>query len=190
MYYRVPGFLAGVWYGSFPLPSPSPSPLPLYLSEYFCVWLILRVFLIYLYIITNYVLLIFKMTILFSCKQTILYMVGHFRDISMGPRTFLTHLLWAPRRSIPGSKQLEVLNKIPRNAPLKGHANEADFLGFLHKPVRHRPLPLRFEPFRFYCSFEFSEIFVIKKRLAESGSRFSITNISANSKPNSERLER
>jgi hypothetical protein len=30
---------------------------------------------------------------------------------------------------------------------LKGHGNEADFLGFLHKPVRHRSLTLRFEPF-------------------------------------------
>jgi hypothetical protein len=32
---------------------------------------------------------------------------------------------------------------------LKGHGNEADFLGFLHKPVRHRSFALRFEPFRF-----------------------------------------
>ncbi len=32
---------------------------------------------------------------------------------------------------------------------LKGHGNEADFLGFLHKSVRHRSLTLHFEPFRF-----------------------------------------
>ncbi len=30
-----------------------------------------------------------------------------------------------------------------------GNANEADFLGFLHKPVRHRSLTLCFEPFQF-----------------------------------------
>ncbi len=33
---------------------------------------------------------------------------------------------------------------------LKEHGNEADFLGFLHKPVRHWSLTLRFEPFRFW----------------------------------------
>jgi hypothetical protein len=32
---------------------------------------------------------------------------------------------------------------------LKGHGNEADFLGFLHKSVRHRSLTLHFEPFQF-----------------------------------------
>ncbi len=32
---------------------------------------------------------------------------------------------------------------------LKEHGNEADFLGFLHKPVRHRSLTLLFEPFLF-----------------------------------------
>jgi hypothetical protein len=32
---------------------------------------------------------------------------------------------------------------------LKGHGNEADFLGFLHKSVRHRSLVLHFEPFLF-----------------------------------------
>jgi hypothetical protein len=32
---------------------------------------------------------------------------------------------------------------------LKGHGNEADFLGFLQKSVRHRFLTLHFEPFRF-----------------------------------------
>jgi hypothetical protein len=33
---------------------------------------------------------------------------------------------------------------------LKGHVNEADFLGFLHKPVWHRSLTLRFKPFQFW----------------------------------------
>ena len=32
---------------------------------------------------------------------------------------------------------------------LKGHGNEADFLGFLQKLVWHRLLTLNFEPFRF-----------------------------------------
>jgi hypothetical protein len=50
---------------------------------------------------------------------------------------------------------------------LKGHDNEADFLGFLHKWVRHRYLTLHFEPFR--CDFEFAEIF--EKRLPDSPSR-------------------
>jgi hypothetical protein len=49
---------------------------------------------------------------------------------------------------------------------LKGRGNEADFLGFLHKPVRHRSLTLRFETFDF--GFEFPEIFVIEKRLPDS----------------------
>jgi hypothetical protein len=33
---------------------------------------------------------------------------------------------------------------------LKGHGNEADFLGFLHKPVRRRSITLRSKPFRFW----------------------------------------
>jgi hypothetical protein len=33
---------------------------------------------------------------------------------------------------------------------LKGHGNEADFLGFLQKLVPHRSLTLPFEPFRFW----------------------------------------
>jgi hypothetical protein len=33
---------------------------------------------------------------------------------------------------------------------VNGHGNAADLLGFLHKPVRHRSLTLRFEPFRFW----------------------------------------
>jgi hypothetical protein len=32
---------------------------------------------------------------------------------------------------------------------LKGHGNEADFLGVLQKSVRHRFLTLHFEPFGF-----------------------------------------
>jgi hypothetical protein len=63
-------------------------------------------------------------------------------------------------------------NYIWSKAILKGHGNEVDFLGVLHKLVPHESLTLPFEPFRF--GFEFEEIFVIGKRtpqLAESGSR-------------------
>ncbi len=55
---------------------------------------------------------------------------------------------------------------------LKGHGNEADFLGFLHKSVRHRSLTLHFEPFRFWLRIR-GDIRNRKTipRLAESGSR-------------------
>ncbi len=33
---------------------------------------------------------------------------------------------------------------------VKGHGNEADFLGFLQKSAPHRSLTLPFEPFRFW----------------------------------------
>ncbi len=55
---------------------------------------------------------------------------------------------------------------------LKGLGNEADFLGFLQKSVRHRFLTLNFEPFRFGLSIR-GDIHNQKTtpRLAESGSR-------------------
>jgi hypothetical protein len=55
---------------------------------------------------------------------------------------------------------------------LKGHGNEADFLGFLQKSVRHRFLTLNFEPFRFGLRIR-GDIHNRKTtpRLAESGSR-------------------
>ncbi len=54
----------------------------------------------------------------------------------------------------------------------KGHGNEADFLGFLHKPVRHRSLTLRFEPFRFWLRIRGdSRNRKTTPRLAESGIR-------------------
>jgi hypothetical protein len=52
---------------------------------------------------------------------------------------------------------------------LKGHDKETDFPRFLHKSVRHRSLTLHFEPFDF--GFKFAEIFVIEKRLPDSGIR-------------------
>ncbi len=55
---------------------------------------------------------------------------------------------------------------------LKGHGNEADFLGFLQNSVRHRFLTLNFEPFRFWLRIR-GDIRNRKTtpRLAESGSR-------------------
>ncbi len=55
---------------------------------------------------------------------------------------------------------------------LKGHGNEADFLGFLQKLVPHRSLTLHFEPFRFWLRIR-GDIRNQKTtpRLAESGSR-------------------
>jgi hypothetical protein len=41
----------------------------------------------------------------------------------------------------------ELSDQIPL---LKGHGNEADFLGFLQKLVPHRSLTLPFQPFRFW----------------------------------------
>jgi hypothetical protein len=54
---------------------------------------------------------------------------------------------------------------------LKGHGNEADFLGLLHKPVQYRSITLRFISSRSDFGFEFAEVFVIKKRLPDSPSR-------------------
>ena len=55
---------------------------------------------------------------------------------------------------------------------LKGHGNEADFLGFLQKLVPHRSLRLPFEPFRLRLRIR-GDIPNRKKtpRLGESGSR-------------------
>jgi hypothetical protein len=52
---------------------------------------------------------------------------------------------------------------------LKGHGNEADFLGFLQKLVPHRSRTPTFEQFRFWLKF--LEIFIIEKRLPDSASR-------------------
>ncbi len=56
--------------------------------------------------------------------------------------------------------------------PLKGHGNEADFLGFLQKSVRRRFLTLHLEPFQFDLRIR-RDIRNRKStpRLAESGSR-------------------
>ncbi len=49
---------------------------------------------------------------------------------------------------------------------LKGHGNEADFLGFLQKLVLMDPL--HYLSSRSAFGFEFAEIFVIEKRLPDS----------------------
>ncbi len=43
----------------------------------------------------------------------------------------------------------EKVENIVSNTKLKGHGNEADFVGFLQKSVRHRLFTLHFKPFRF-----------------------------------------
>jgi hypothetical protein len=67
--------------------------------------------------------------------------------------------------------ELEACAGWPARA-LKGHGNEADFLGFLHKSVLHGSLTLHFEPFRFWLRIP-RDIRNRKTtpRLAESGSR-------------------
>jgi hypothetical protein len=53
-----------------------------------------------------------------------------------------------------GQNGYTVVSKLYIIMFLKGHGNEADFLGFLHKPVRHRSLTIHFEPFRFASNFQ------------------------------------
>jgi hypothetical protein len=55
---------------------------------------------------------------------------------------------------------------MPKLNLLKGHGNEADFLGFLQKLVPHESLTLPFKRSDF--GFEFAEIFVFEKRLPVS----------------------
>ncbi len=54
---------------------------------------------------------------------------------------------------------------------LKGHGNEADFLGFLQELVPHRTLTLPFEPFRFWLRIHGNiRNRKMTPRLGESGS--------------------
>ncbi len=61
-------------------------------------------------------------------------------------------------------------NWMRANAALKGHGNEADFLGFLQKLGPHRSLTLPFEPFRFWLRIR-GDIRNRKKQLPDSASR-------------------
>jgi hypothetical protein len=85
---------------------------------------------------------------------------------------FLLHIiLWKLTLSVVSLHVAgEVTGKKKRQ--LKGHGNEADFLGFLHKLVRHRSFTVHFEPFRFWLRIR-GDIRNRKTtpRLGESGSR-------------------
>ena len=61
------------------------------------------------------------------------------------------------------------MHTISHNAtvPLKGHGNEADFLGFLHKLSPHRSLTLPFEAFHYWLRIRGD----IEKWLGDSASR-------------------
>jgi hypothetical protein len=64
-------------------------------------------------------------------------------------------LAWKAGRSCRHAAGRKPLGKVEEGIAarifklLKGHGNEADFLGFLQTSVRHRFLALHFEPFRF-----------------------------------------
>ncbi len=66
--------------------------------------------------------------------------------------------LWQPQYVVYGSLILGLWQRIPGlwqpqyvvYGSLKGHGNEADFLGFLQKLVPHESLTLSFGPFRFW----------------------------------------
>ncbi len=59
-------------------------------------------------------------------------------------------LFKAPECKVPEEIAPSQIRGIMQGPKLKGHGNEADFLGFLHKSVRHRSFTLHFEPFRFW----------------------------------------
>ncbi len=69
-------------------------------------------------------------------------------------------------------RTLSILGKCKNTVLLKGHGNEGDFLGLLHKSVPHETFTLPFEPFRFWLRIR-GDIRNRKTtpRLAESGSR-------------------
>jgi hypothetical protein len=49
----------------------------------------------------------------------------------------------------PTSQLCLIASSLSSSLHVKGHGNEADFLGFSHKSVPHESLTLPFEPFRF-----------------------------------------
>ncbi len=83
-----------------------------------------------------------------------------------GHNWFLNQFVKIPRRSI-----IVYFSSLLAKACLKGHGNEADFLGFLQKLGLHRSLTLPFELFRFWLRIR-GDIRNRKTtpRLAESGS--------------------
>ncbi len=98
------------------------------------------------------------------CFHVLAYYLPLISDYyALSPKPFLFHM----RLKSQGSFFHDVLR-----CSLKGHGNEADFLGFLQKLGPHRSLTLPFEPFRFWLRIR-GDIRNRKTtpRLAESGSR-------------------
>ncbi len=62
--------------------------------------------------------------------------------------------------------EIDSFRPIPPSANLKGHGNEAGFLGFFQKLV-----PLHYLSCRSAFGFEFVEIYIIEKGLPDSASR-------------------
>ncbi len=80
---------------------------------------------------------------------------------------------WYLKQVMAGLPYIKIYNTYSTESKmffnLKGHGNEADFLGFLQKLGPHRSLTLPSSCSAF--GFEFAEIFVIEKRLSDSASR-------------------
>jgi hypothetical protein len=98
-----------------------------------------------------------------------------------GKQHFKTRLiLSSSSRKLPKLSALHAIHRFRMqfadstcNLLLKGHGNEADFLGFFQKLVPYRSLTLPFEPFRFWLRIRGD----IRNRkttphLAESANRF------------------
>jgi hypothetical protein len=102
--------------------------------------------------------------------ETVLIFLGIYSGV---PCLILTELLLdtAVATSHPSTTREKIIAKNFYILFLKGHGNEADFLGFLHKTVRHRSITLLYISSRSDFGFEFAEIFVIEKRLPNSPSR-------------------
>jgi hypothetical protein len=62
------------------------------------------------------------------------------------------------------TRGLEIVGEIVRvfAGPIKGHGNEADFLGFLQKLVPHESITLPFGPFQFWLRIRGLSVSVIR----------------------------
>ncbi len=96
-------------------------------------------------------------------------------DITIGG-PMVSHLLGLVRTKLikkrGGPNSSARLTYFHTNCLLKGHGNEADFLGFLQKLVPHESLTLPFGPFRFWLQIR--GVIRIRKttpRLNDTGSR-------------------
>ncbi len=93
-------------------------------------------------------------------RGNILFLKGLYHESHMG-LILLTDKL-------NGKMQSKILDS---QKTLKGHGNEADFLGFLQKSVRQTVGSLHYISSHSDLGFVFAEIFVIEKRLPDSPSR-------------------